>query len=400
MTADAFLDHTLPDWQRAFDTLTNRTGQHLPRVELREHAKAYLQALLSPIERKNGWQMAEGLGHQTPYKLQHLLGRSRWEADALRDEVRDYVAEHMGQEDGVLIVDETGFLKKGDKSAGVARQYSGTAGRIENCQIGVFLCYASSKGHALIDRALYLPKEWTQDKQRCRKVGIPEDVTLTTKPKIARQMLERAFAAGVPARWVTGDAVYGSDRSLQLWLQEQGRAHVLAVSGQEMVYVGWEGLRVKDLLPLIPAQAWQTISCGSGSKGAREFAWAWQEVNHGQGAAWKAWLLVRRSLSDPQQMSAFRAFAAADTPLEVLAGVAGRRWGIECCFEQAKGEVGLDQYEVRSWAGWHRHVTLSMAALALLSVVRAEEAKGGLQFPRKRAGSLERFKQARGLWCR
>ena len=342
MTTDVFLAQTLPDWQRAFDTLINRTGQHLSRVELREQAKGYLQALLSPIERKNGWQMAECLGHKTPYKIQHLLGRSHWDAELLRDEVRNYVVEHLGEHDGVLIVDETGFLKKGDKSAGVARQYSGTAGRIENCQIGVFLGYASSKGQALMDRALYLPKEWAEDSVRCQKAGVAEQVTFRTKPKMARQMLEQAFAAGVPARWVTADSVYGNDRSLQLWLQERGQAHVLAVTGQERVTIGWQQYRVKDLLPTIAEDAWQRLSCGTGSKGDRQFDWAWQEVNQGQGTDWKAWLLVRRSPSDPQEMTALRAFAPADTALETLVRVAGRRWGIECCFEQAKGEVGLD----------------------------------------------------------
>jgi SRSO17 transposase len=396
-STDAFVDQTLPEWQRAFDSLAGRIAQCLPRVELREHARAYLQALLSPIERKNSWQMAESLGHGTPYKLQHLLGRSGWDADILRDEVRDYVARHLGEEDGVLVVDETGFVKKGSHSAGVARQYSGTAGRVESCQIGVFLGYASRKGQALIDRALYLPKEWTDDPPRCQRAGIAAEVAFTTKPKLARQMLERAFAAGVPARWVTGDSVYGNDRGLQLWLQERGQAHVLAVTGQEMVTTGWQQHRVKDLLPTIPADAWQTISCGAGSKGERCFQWAWQEVNQGHGRDWKAWLLVRRSLSDPRETTAFRAFAPADTPLEKLVEVAGRRWCIECCFEQAKGEVGLDQYEVRSWSGWHRHVTLSMVALAFVSAVRAAEGKKGLPFPGKRAGSLRQFKRARGL---
>ena len=283
MTADAFLDQTLPHGQPGFDSLAQRLGRLLPRSEVRGQARGYLRALLSPIERKNGWQMAQCLGHQTPYKLQHLLGRIRWDADALRDELQRYVVEHLGEQDGVLIVDETGFVKKGSHSAGVARQYSGTAGRVENCQVGVFLAYAASRGQALIDRALYLPQEWAQDKQRCRKAGIAEGVAFTTKPKIARQMLERAFAAGVPARWVTDDAVYGSDRSLQLWLQGRGQAHVLAVSGQERLYTGGQGHRVKDLLPTIGEDGWQRHNCGAGSKGERQFAWAWREVNQGPG---------------------------------------------------------------------------------------------------------------------
>jgi SRSO17 transposase len=418
-TSNTFLDQTLPAWQQQFDHLARRIARLLPRVEVRQQAKDYLKALLSPIERKNSWQVAEGVGHTTPYKVQHLLGRSRWDADAVRDEVRSYVVTHLGEQDGVLILDETGFLKKGDKSCGVARQYSGTAGKTENCQIGVFLCYASSKGQALIDRALYLPEGWTQDEPRCHKAKVPAGTRLVTKPKIGRQMLERAFAAAVPCRWVTADAVYGNDRSLQLWLQERGQAHVLAVTGQEMVYTGSGGHRVKALLSAIPEAAWQRLSCGAGAKGERLFEWAWLEVNQGQGPAWKAWLLVRRSLADPSERSAFRAFAPADTPLEALVQAAGRRWGIECAFEQAKGEVGLDQYEVRSWQGWHRHVTLAMAALAYLAVVRAgeldaravrevvrewdatrEATKGGPLFPGRKTGStgsLGTFKQARGL---
>ncbi len=391
---------TLASWQQQLDDLAQQIAPRFARPDARQSARDYLCALLSPVERKNGWQMAEQLGHPTPYKLQHLLGRAVWEADALRDDLVGYVVEHLGDPEAVLVIDETGFLKKGDKSCGVARQYSGTAGRIENCQIGVFLAYASRKGHTFLDRQLYLPKEWTDAPKRCRDAAVPEAVAFATKPKIARQMLERAFAAGVPCRWVTGDSVYGNDRSLQLWLQQQGVAHVLAVSGQESVWVGWQQYRVKELLPQVPEDAWHLLSAGAGSKGPRLYAWAWLPLNHAGGAEWERWLLVRKSLSDPEELTGYIAFAPTGTPLQKLVEVAGTRWTIECCFESAKGEVGLDEYEVRSWHGWHRHITLAMLAHAFLSVLRAQEAEFDLKKGRTVPGnSLRAFKQSRGLLC-
>lgn len=218
-------------WEQDIAALSLRIAPRFARPDARQTAHDYLCALLSPVERKNGWQMAEQLGDTTPYRVQHLLGRAVWEADAVRDDLIGYVVEHLGDPEGVLVIDETGFLKKGDKSCGVARQYSGTAGRIENCQVGVFLTYATVKGHTFLDRQLYLPQAWMDDPNRCREADVPDKIVFTTKPKIARQMLERAFTAGVPCRWVTGDSVYGNDRSLQLWLQQQGMAHVLAVTG-------------------------------------------------------------------------------------------------------------------------------------------------------------------------
>jgi SRSO17 transposase len=391
-------------WTQQFDKFAQRLAAHFARTEAREQAKGYLQGLLSSVERKNGWQLAEALGQNNPYGIQHLLGRAVWEADALRDDLIRYVIENLGDPEGVLIVDESGFLKKGDKSCGVARQYSGTAGRIENCQVGVFLTYASTKGHTFLDRQLYLPKEWTDDKERCQNVDVPKKVVFSTKPKMAKGMLERALLAGVPCRWVTGDALYGNDRSLQIWLQEQGVAHVMAVSGQEMVNIEFQQYRVKELLPTFAEDAWEIYSCGEGSKGPRLYAWAWRPVNHGQGSPWGRWLLVRKSLSDPTELTGYIAFAPADTPLQTLVRVAGIRWTIECCFESAKGEVGLDEYEVRSWHGWHRHMTLSMMAHAFLTVQRAEAnpdaKKGQNRLPGRRTmGSLQTFKQSRGLWC-
>jgi SRSO17 transposase len=395
-------EQNVETWAQAFDALIERIAPRFAREEAREHTRAYLQGLLSPIQRKNGWQLAEFIGDKTPYALQHLLGRAIWEADALRDDLRAYVVEHLGDPEAVLVVDETAALKKGDKSCGVARQYSGTAGRIENCQVGVFLGYTSPKGHTFLDRQLYLPKEWTEDRERCRAAQVPKDIAFTTKPKLAKQMLLRAFEAGVPARWVTGDAVYGNDRSLQLWLQERRQAFVLAVSGQESVWIGVRQYHVKDLLPTIAQEAWQILSAGEGAKGPRLYEWAWLALNCEYAPEWGRWLLVRRSLTDPSEVTGYICFAPADTPLATLVRVAGTRWTIESCFEAAKGEVGLDEYEVRSWHGWHRHMTLSMLAHAFLTILRATAPdtaakKGARKPPINR--SLAQFKQSRGLMC-
>ena len=411
---------TVQSWAHELDTLVECFAPHFARIQSRQQALGYLQGLLSSIERKNGWQLAEHLGHATPYRLQHLLGRAVWDQDKVRDQIQSYVCQHLGDPEGVLVVDETGFLKKGEKSAGVARQYSGTAGRIENCQVGVFLSYASSKGHTFLDRQLYLPQEWAQDKLRREEADIPEEVCFTTKPKIARQMLQRAFDAGVPCRWVTGDSVYGNDRSLRLWLQERKQAHVLAVTGQEMVTIEDKFYRVKELLPLVSEQDLQILSAGEGSKGLRLYAWTRIAINHGHASQWGCWLLVRKSLSDPKEVTGYIAFAPVETSLETLVQIAGTRWTIECCFESAKGELGLDEYEVRSWQGWHRHMTLAMLAHAFLSVLRFLEgdlgsatvvssdtpphagcesrqefsSKKGVSPPRN---SLRVFKQSRGL---
>jgi SRSO17 transposase len=351
--------------------IERRLAPYFERAEPRQRAMAYLQGLLSPAERKNSWQVAEVIGDATPYGLQHLLRRAVWEPDAVRNELRAYVIEHLGALNAVLVLDETGFLKKGRHSAGVARQYSGTAGRIENCQIGVFVAYASHHGQVLLDRELYLPKEWTEDPARCRQVGIPEDRRFATKPKLAQQILARAFAAGVPATWVTGDSVYGDDRRLRMWLESCPQAHVLAVSGKEYVWLNWQQRQVKTLLATLPDEGWTRLSAGDGAKGPRWYAWRWLPLAEPLEPGWRRWLLVRRSLGDPSELTAYVVFAPQDTPLEEVVRVAGTRWTIESCFEAAKSEVGLDHYEVRSWTGWYRHMTLAMWALALLAVLRA-----------------------------
>lgn len=357
-------------WARGLDAVVGRIGPRFGRKEPRRRATAYLKGLLAPVERKNGWQLAEAAGDRTPDGMQDFLARMRWDADLVRDDLRAYVVEHLGDPAAVLVLDETGFVKKGTKSVGVQRQYSGTAGRIETCQIGVFLGYASKNGRALIDRALYLPQSWTEDRARCREAGVPEDAVFTTKPKLGRQMLARALAAGVPCAWVVGDSVYGADYALRRWIESHGRGYVLTVtSGQRL------GLaRVDDWVADLPPTVWQRLSAGDGSKGPRLYDWAYVPYRSDAAPGWRKGLLVRRTIAaapaDKEKVTFYLTLAPAATPLAELVHVAGTRWTIEACFEAAKGEVGLDQYEVRSWTGWHRHITLAMLAHAYLTVLR------------------------------
>lgn len=378
--------------QRAAEELAQvqmRIGPHFRRAEARTRAGRFLQGLLAPVERKNGWQMAEELGERGPRGVQRLLGEADWDEEAVRDALRAYVIEHLGENGGILVVDETGFVKKGKKSAGVARQYSGTAGRRENSQIGVFLLYTSRCGAAFLDRALYLPEEWTGDRVHCREAGIPDEVPFATKGELARQMLERAFEAGVPAEWVVGDTVYGYD-GLRLWLDEQQKNYVLAVAETHLVWVAGRQQPVGLLAALLPKEAWVVLSAGEGSKGPRLYEWAWfqlPEQDEG-GNERERWLLIRRSLSDPSKRAYYRVAGPATTTLPELVQVAGSRWKIEEGLEEAKGEVGLDQYEVRGFRAWYRFVTLALFAHAVLVVVRhtthAQEKKA------------ERVKQASG----
>jgi SRSO17 transposase len=361
----------IQQWAKELDGLGEWIGRRFARAEPRRRAVAYLHGLLSPVERKNSWQVAEEVGDATPYGVQHLLGRARWDAGEVRDDLRAYVVEHLGDKGAVLIVDETGFVKKGEHSVGVQRQYSGTAGRIENCQIGVFLAYASPKGRTFLDRALYLPEEWRQDQARCHQAGVPDTVAFATKPVLAKQMIARALAAGVPARWVTGDSVYGNDGKLRRWLEEQRLAHVLAVSGNHYIWMGFQQQPVAVVAQRVPRKAWQRLSAGDGSKGPRWFDWAALRLPCFE-RGWQRWLLLRRKVDKPTELAYYRVFAPARASLQEVVKVAGTRWAVEECFETAKGEVGLDQYEVRSWAGWYRHITLALLAHAYLTVVRAQ----------------------------
>jgi SRSO17 transposase len=371
-------------WAEELTAVADRIAPRFKRPEIRSRAAVYLQGLLASVERKNGWQLAEFLGDETPKNLQHFIARATWRADAVRDDLQTYVVEHLGEPDGVLIVDETGFLKKGRMSPGVARMYSGTAGRIENCQIGVFLAYRSSKGQTLIDRELYLPKEWAEDAYRRRLAHIPEDVVFATKPELGRRMVQRALDAQVPARWVTADEVYGSDSRFRRVLEERSIGYVVAVSCQQRLFFGFKYGRADQHAASLPKRAWRKLSCGSGSKGERFYDWAYLPfpflTDHGQ----QRGLLVRRSLEDPEDRAYYLTHAPEGTPLKTLVRVAGCRWAIEECFEQAKQETGLDECELRGWDGWHRHITLSMFAHALLAVVRSRAPRTA---PKKRRSS-------------
>ncbi len=361
-------------WTTVLDQLSQQIRQHFIRPESHQRALTYIQGLMSSVERKNGWQVAEEMGEATPYAMQYLLDRARWDCDGVRDELRAYVQETLSSPDAVLVVDETGFLKKGCKSVGVQRQYSGTAGRIENCQIGVFLSYASSRGHTLLDRELYLPKSWTDNQERCREAHVPEEVTFATKPELARRMLERALDADLPAAWVVGDTVYGSAQPLRAALEARRQAYALAVTCKEQVEVQGTHQRVDQVAHGLAREDWQELSAGAGSKGPRLFAWARIELAVPTISGWQRWLLVRRSLDagvKPAEMAYVLVFAPAGTSLEEMVEAFGARWTVEQCFEEAKGEVGLDEYEVRSWHGWYRHQTLSMLALAFLAALRA-----------------------------
>jgi SRSO17 transposase len=365
-------------WADGLEALHARVGRRFARAEPRRRALAYVRGLLSPVERKNGWQLAERAGEPTPDGMQHLLARADWDADQVRDDLRAYVVEQLGEEPAVLVVDETGFLKKGPKSVGVQRQYSGTAGRIENCQIGVFLAYASGPGRTFIDRELYVPKEWAAAAERRQEAAVPDTVEFRTKPQLARAMLERALAAGVPAQWVTGDEVYGGDVRLRVWLEEQQVAHVLAIKRTEPLWstTSWTQVAATTLADAVPATAWERLSAGAGAKGPRVYDWTRVPIRPLREPGWDYWLLVRRSLADPTDRAYYVCFGPAGTPLAELVRVAGTRWAIEESFESAKGEVGLDHYEVRRWPGWYRHITLALLAQAYLTVTRAAAEKG------------------------
>jgi SRSO17 transposase len=372
---DAATVAVLEKGQPEFDALFARIARAFYRPEVRRRARSYLAGLLASVPRRNAWQLAEHLGELTPDGVQRLLNAARWDADQLRDDLRAYVVEHLGDPRAVLVLDETGFLKKGDKSVGVQRQYSGTAGRVENCQIGVFLAYASPQGRTFLDRELYLPKEWCQDLPRRREAGVPDEVAFATKPQLAKRMLSRAREAGVPAAWVTGDSVYGKDRRLRIWLEEQGQPFVLEVACNEPLWAATERgpspVRADQLAEGVPPARWDRLSAGAGAKGPRLYDWARVPLFRLDWPGFEHWLLVRRSIADPEEMAYYVVFAPAGTTLAELVRVAGSRWAIEECLESGKNEVGLDQYEVRRWEAWYRYITLSLLAHAYLTVLRA-----------------------------
>jgi len=388
-------------WRLYWGEVANRMRTAFARSEPRDGAMAYLGGLLSPAERKNGWQLAEINGDPNPYRVQHLLSRADWDPDDLRDRLRRYVLDYLGDPAAIGVLDETGFLKKGTHSVGVARQYSGTAGRVENCQIGVFLTYASAHGQTLLDRELYLPTSWTDDPERCQQAGVPAERTFATKPELARQILERTFAAGVTFAAIAGDSVYGDDRALRQWLEARSQPYVLAISRTEHLWLGHESWSLADLYARLASGPWERLSCGAGSQGPRWYDWQRVPLHDPAQPGGRRWVVVRRSCTDPTEVSAYRAYGPEDMTLAAQVQVVGTRWTVEESIQTGKREVGLDEYEVRRWTGWYRHITLALWAQAFLSVIRHQEGaaaapkKGGL--PAAASGSLTTFKARRGL---
>ena len=368
--------------QQAVTTILGQIGDLVPHPKALVHLKDYVIGLLSPIERKNGWQLAEQAGYSHPRGIQRVLSRYDWDVDATRDTLRAQVVEYLGSPDGVLVIDETGFPKKGIKSVGVARQYSGTLGKIDNCQIGVFLGYAAPTGAALIDRALFIPKEWMADPDRCATIGIPTTTAHQPKTALARDMVARALDADVPTKWVVADETYGSDGQLRQHLEARCQAYVLAVRTNQMTTT-WPPfgppaqVNIVDAIAALATDRWVRQSCGEGEQGPRVYDWLRCPVRPAIRPGWQHAILARRSISQPDDIAYYLVYARDDETLEEIVLAAGTRWRIEELFERGKECVGLDQYEVRSWQGWYRHVTLACVALLALVVGTATTIKKG-----------------------
>jgi SRSO17 transposase len=363
------------------DRLHARVADRFARAEPRARMREYVVGLVAGLERKNGWTLAERAGEASPDGMQRLLRWADWDIDGVRDDVREYVVECLGDPGGVLVLDDTGFLKKGTRSAGVQRQYSGTAGRVENCQIGTFLAYASPRGHALIDRELYVPESWTADRARCQGAGIPDEVEFATKPRQAMAMLGRAIDAGVAFAWVTADEAYGQVKYLRVWLEQHDAPYVLATKCNDTLITSDAGeRRAEELISELPARAWRRLSVGAGAHGPRDYDWARVPIRISWAPGRGHWLLARRKITEPGQapgeIAYYVCFGPRRSTLLDLAWIAGSRWRIEECFQQAKNEAGLDHYQVRSWRAWYAHITLSMLALAWLVAVKSQLTKG------------------------
>jgi SRSO17 transposase len=363
-----------PDrWWTAYGAVIDRIAPRFARYEPLRHAGGLMLGLLSGLDRKNCWTIAEHRGDASPDGLQHLLARAKWDADAVRDDLRSYVMDAFAEPDAVLVVDETGDLKKGEHSVGVQRQYTGTAGRIENAQVAVFLTYATRRGHALIDRALYLPRSWTDDPDRCTAAGVPAEVEFATKPALATTMITRTVQADVPARWVAGDEVYGADPTLRATIRQHGLGYVLQVAANRRVPTDAGRVRVDELAAAMPDTVWQTYSAGPGSKGPRYYAWTWITLlDDDDDPGGQHCLLIRRN-DTTGELAYLRCYSPHPVPLSTLVRVAGQRWRIEESFQAAKGLTGLDQHQVRRWTSWHRWTTLAMLAHTFLAVATAIE---------------------------
>jgi SRSO17 transposase len=374
------VERALELWASSLRDVKGRIRPLFQQDRMAASAGLFLDALLGPERRKTGWMRAEAAGDPGPWRQQALLGRAQWEADALRDVVRDYVVATLADPDAVLVIDETGFLKQGRASCGVGRQYTGSAGKITNCQIGVFAAYVSRHGHAFIDRALYLPKAWTDDRTRMAAAHVPRGTPFRTKPQLAAAMIERAIAADVPFGWVAGDSIYGVGE-IEIALRRAGKGYVLGVNashpfgswGDKPLLAGTAEAIARGL----GKAAWQRLSAGAGSKGERLYDWAYCELadldageyDDARTGLWTRGLLIRRSLGDGE-LAFFSTWCPAGTPIATLVAVEGRRWAIEDAFETTKNELGLDHNETRSWHGWHRHVSLVMLAFAMMAAVR------------------------------
>jgi SRSO17 transposase len=354
-----------------FEEMTTRIASRFSRVEPRRRARTLLLGLLSDLPNKNCWTLSEHAGDDTPDGMQHLLRKAVWDADKVRDDLRDYVTEHLGNTGAVLVVDETGDLKKGAHTVGVQRQYTGTAGRIENAQVAVYLTYATDAGHAFIDRALYLPKSWTTDPDRCADAGIPATTVFATKPALATTMVGDALDAGVQAGWVAGDEVYGADPGLRADLEKRGVGYVLAIGCDRRVSTPAGVLRADGVAARLPKHVWQRLSAGAGAKGHRYYDWAFADIDldeqHGH-----RWLLIRRNRTTGE-LAFYRCYSPQPVPLRTLVQVAGRRWTVEESFQTGKGLTGLDQHQVRRWTSWHRWTIMTMLAQAFLAVVTSAE---------------------------
>src|SRR5687768_11953672 len=379
-TQAASIEEALALWAASLRAIKQRIRPLFTQQRVAANAGLFLEGLLGDEPRKTGWMRAEAAGDPGPWRQQAILGRGRWEADALRDLVREYALETLADQDAVLVLDETGFLKQGKASCGVARQYTGSAGKITNCQIGVFAAYVSRHGHAFIDRALYLPKAWTDDPARLAAARVPPGITFATKPRLALAMIERAIAAGVPFTWVAADSVYGVGE-IETALRRAGKGYVLGVNSSHP-FTSWGDKPLlagtaEEIAKALPASVWVRLSAGDGTKGPRLHDWAYLELadleaaeyDDSRSGLWTRGFLVRRSIADGE-LAYFTTWCPAGTRIAVLVKVEGRRWAIEDAFETAKTELGLDHNETRSWHGWHRHVSLVMLAFAMLAAIQ------------------------------
>ena len=359
------------EWQRGFEELLDRIGSRFARCEPLRNAGALMLGLLSDSDRKNCWTLAERSGHASPDRLQHLLSRAVWDADGVRDDLRGYVVDHLGDDEAVLVIDETGDVKKGTQTVGVQRQYTGTAGRIENAQVAVYLTYAAPNGHTPIDRELYLPKGWIDDSDRRERAGVPTDAEFATKPELAAQMITRAVQASTPAGWATGDEVYGADPELRETIAGLGIGYVLAVGSNRTVTTAEQTQRVDELARSLPRRAWRRLSAGAGTKGQRWYSWALVDIA-GDSDTGHHHLLVRRN-DKTGELAYYRCYSPKPVRLRDYVRVAGWRWKIEETFQTGKGLAGLDEHQVRTWTSWHRWVTLVLFAHAFLVVTTAAQ---------------------------